>query len=151
MASLEDRLNSSWIWDVEDFPEDMQAIYLPARAMTIHIVAYRNDNDHMNPGRPPGNHWGFFVQVPNLEHTPNPVSIRFSMQSGESSKYGGTLFLKKSNYDLTEERAYSISHDFITTVSLRDIIDLMMRVSPLIETDIFIWDLRFTTGASRLL
>lgn len=129
---LDDRLNNSWIWDVEEFPESAQAQLFPRRASSLHVVAYTSDTDREEEaaeGRPPVNHWAFLIQV---QVDDADVYLRFSMSSGESSKYPATLCLTQlagpGKYQAGDaERAYEASCLF-NVVTVREIITFIMDV-----------------------
>ncbi|KAF9042742.1 hypothetical protein BDZ89DRAFT_1156048 [Hymenopellis radicata] len=137
MATFDQRLNESWRWDTENFAEAIQAIYLPATPLAIHVVAYpcdtdnsdienNSDDDRDAVSRPPGNHWAFFLQCPNLIGTATETAIRFDIQSGESSQYEGTVYLKHVGYSSTWSSVNTLTFAFTGAVTVQHIISYMM-------------------------
>lgn len=125
---IDEALNNSWIWGVELFPEHEQAIYLPALVYKLHVVAYRNENNTREEGRPPGNHWLFFVEIYTGDET-EKRSVRFSIQSGYDSTQPGTIHLASFPYEVTSDKSYALSFYFAQRITVREIIGYMMQVS----------------------
>ncbi|KAJ7581493.1 hypothetical protein C8J56DRAFT_960183 [Mycena floridula] len=103
---LDDELNRSNVWDVE------------------HFLAHLNEDDEADDGRHPVNHWLFFIQIVTQDRSEK--SLSFSMTSGESSKYGGTIVLANKDYPSTNKGARTISAHFISRVTVGEIIQFMM-------------------------
>ncbi|KAF9038866.1 hypothetical protein BDZ89DRAFT_1129611 [Hymenopellis radicata] len=129
MTDVSRKLNNSWIWDAEAFSEQDQVIYLPARVCAIHAVAYLNEGDQAEIARLPGNHWVFIVDL--IHPGSSPASLRFSMESGESSKYAGSLNLAMMaavDSDAFIIHARRTSGEFAAAVSLQEVVRFMMQV-----------------------
>ncbi|KAF9004968.1 hypothetical protein BDZ89DRAFT_1145360 [Hymenopellis radicata] len=128
MMDVSHKLNNSWIWDVEAFSEEDQVIYLPARVCAIHAVAYLNEGDQADIARPPGNHWVFIVDL--VPPSSVSASLRFSMESGESSKYAGSLnlaMMASVDSDAFGIHARRTSGEFMSAVSLQEVLGFMMQ------------------------
>ncbi len=129
MVDVSYKLNNSWIWDVEAFSEEDQAIYFADRVEGVHAVAYINEGDQAEIGRPPVNHWALVFDL--VSPTSTAASLRFSMESGESSKYAGMLnlaLMASVDADSFGVHARRVSGEFTSAVSLEKIISFMMEV-----------------------
>ncbi|KAK0231449.1 hypothetical protein IW262DRAFT_1344153 [Armillaria fumosa] len=123
---IDEAINNSWIWDVELFPEHQQTIYLPAYAFRLHIVAHRNEDDSHEQGRPPGNHWLFYVEVYTGDETVKR-SVHFSVRSGYDSTQPGTIHLACLPYAVTSDRSHVLSFYFTQRITIREIIVFMIQ------------------------
>jgi hypothetical protein len=125
-TTFSDRLNNSWLWDVEHFSEPNQEVALPCKPFSIHVVAVNNKGNTSDDGRPPNNHWLFYLEIPPLNGRRR--SIAFSPRSGETSNHAGSIHLYYERKPYTARVARVLSSQFLVGITIEQIIEYMMQV-----------------------
>ena len=133
--TFSDRLNESWLWDIEEFNETLQQAYLPRCPIVIHVVGMTNEGNKIEEDASrPNNQWLFYLELQPSQNTGKRRALSFKPMSGEDSEYAGSIHLKMLlDRPHTSRIARIFSIPFLVPVPMQTIIEFMMEVGVIIS------------------